>query len=101
MRDEIQEAMQKDAYYGTQAQHAEEDVEAYRTRAKDWEAEEKQNRKDVKDWEDVSADQNIKEQDARAGKKAAEIEEQAQIDVSKIKARAAPSTRRGMPRPSR
>lgn len=53
MRDEIQEAMQKDAYYGTQAQHAEEDVEAYRTRAKDWEAEEKQNRKDVKDWEDV------------------------------------------------
>jgi len=89
MRDEIQEAMQKDAYYGTQAQHAEEDVEAYRTRAKDWEAEEKQNRKDVKDWEDVSADQNIKEQDARAGKKAAEIEEQAQMDVSKIKARAA------------
>jgi hypothetical protein len=37
----------------------------------------------------VSADQNIKEQDARAGKKAAEIEEQAMIDVSKIKARAA------------
>ena len=53
MRDEIQEAMQKEAYYGTQARHAEEDVEAYRTRAKDWEAEEKQNRKDVKDWEDV------------------------------------------------
>ena len=37
----------------------------------------------------MSADQNIKEQDARAGKKAAEIEEQAQIDVSKIKTRAA------------
>ena len=53
MRDEIQEAMQKEAYYGTQARHSEEDVEAYRTRAKDWEAEEKQNRKDVKDWEDV------------------------------------------------
>ena len=40
-------------YYGTQAQHAEEDVENYRTRAKDWEAEEKQNSKDVKTWEDV------------------------------------------------
>jgi len=37
----------------------------------------------------VSADQNIKEQDARAGKKAAEVEEQASLDISKIKARAA------------
>jgi len=89
LRDEIQEAMQKDAYYGTQAKHAEEDVENYRNRAKDWEAEEKQNRIDVKTWEDVSADQNIKEQDARAGKKAAEVEEQASIDISKIKARSA------------
>mmetsp|Transcript_10804 Transcript_10804/g.17065 ORF Transcript_10804/g.17065 Transcript_10804/m.17065 type:complete len:659 (+) Transcript_10804:67-2043(+) len=89
LRDEIQEAMQKDAYYGTQARHAEEDVENYRNRAKDWEAEEKQNRIDVKTWEDVSADQNIKEQDARAGKKAAEVEEQASLDISKIKARAA------------
>jgi chromosome segregation ATPase len=53
LRDSIQEAMQKDAYYGTQARHAEEDVENYRTRAKDWEAEEKQNRIDVKTWEDV------------------------------------------------
>jgi len=54
LRDEIQEAMQKDAYYGTQARHAEEDVENYRNRAKDWEAEEKQNSIDVKTWEDVS-----------------------------------------------
>jgi hypothetical protein len=37
----------------------------------------------------VEADQNIKEQDALAGKKAAEIEEQASLDISKIKARAA------------
>ena len=88
-REAIQDAMSKEAFYGTQARHAEEDVEKYRTRARDWETEEKKNRQDVKTWEDVAAEQNIKEQDAKAGKKAAELEEQARLDISKIKARAA------------
>ena len=34
MRGEVQDAMQKDAYYGTQAKHAEEDIELMRNRAK-------------------------------------------------------------------
>ena len=31
---QMQDAMQKDAYYGTQAKHAEEDIELMRNRAK-------------------------------------------------------------------
>mmetsp|Transcript_56380 Transcript_56380/g.115328 ORF Transcript_56380/g.115328 Transcript_56380/m.115328 type:complete len:616 (+) Transcript_56380:3-1850(+) len=88
VREELSEALSKEAYYQVESQHAEEDVEGMRKKAHEWEQRENDHKKDMYTSEDLSAQQIKNKADAAAGEKAARLEEGAEDEIARMKARA-------------
>mmetsp|Transcript_14839 Transcript_14839/g.34854 ORF Transcript_14839/g.34854 Transcript_14839/m.34854 type:complete len:616 (-) Transcript_14839:111-1958(-) len=88
VREELSEAMSKEAYYQVESEHSEEDVEGMRKKAREWEQREHDHKKDMLVSDDLKVEQQRKKADASAGEKAARMEEAAEDEVARMKARA-------------
>jgi len=88
VREELSEAMSKEAYYMVQSHHAEEDVEGMRKKAREWEQREHEHKKDMLVSDDLKVEQQRKKSEAAAGEAAARMGEAAEDDVARMKARA-------------
>jgi hypothetical protein len=85
---EVAKATEKAAYFVTQAENLKEDVEAMRERARGWENQEKTSRASILESEDLKNQQIGQENDSKAHRAAARLEEGAIAEISKMRARA-------------